>query len=262
MVTRWRRTRRRPPPPTRRGRATVPEGSPVFAAGAPCRTPRLRRPGPRAGKDSGCGAPGGLVRRPAIIVTPERDTPGASARAWAKPMPKAPFQPRSVNSLRWGERVSTTQMTPPKAIISMAISQACPAIFDDLLEGHAQDPAGIVDSSSSQRALSGRFHATPDEAAEESRKMCLMSRQVEHDRHERPRCRATSKVLFSSGCARKSPSSAARDDDQVAELEIGTNSQIPARSPGRWPDDGHVGIPSVMMTGPDTASRRDVDETL
>ena len=45
------------------------------------------RPGPRAGTSSGRRRRGrSRVNRPAEIVAPERETPGISARAWAKPM--------------------------------------------------------------------------------------------------------------------------------------------------------------------------------
>ena len=67
--------------------------------------------------------------RNAVKVTPERDTPGANAKACAQPISSACGQRSDDRSFNRGASQSTTHIITPKAISRMVLRRSSQASF-------------------------------------------------------------------------------------------------------------------------------------
>src|SRR6266542_3655824 len=170
------------------------------------------------------------VARAAVIVTPDRETPGCSATAWAMPMTTVRRSVRPSSPWSWRARRSTAYRTTPKSASMIAISQGCPSFSSITSSNSAPTMApGMVPTTRYQARRSSSVSARrfPIERNHAPRYRAMSRRKYPTAPTNVPMCSATSKVLFTCSSCRidQFPSQGTRI--RCPEDDTGANSVRP-----------------------------------
>ena len=186
--------------------------------------------------------------RPAVMVMPERETPGASASAWATPT-TSPSCSESSCAGRTAGRRSTSQRTPANTASRIAIchgSPRCSVIASS--NARPTTAAGIVATTTIHaRRSSGVSSSTRPERPEERthHRHEVMRRSTPRRRTSVPRWSATSNVLLNRVVLQVRPVAEPRDEHEVARgrdreqlrraLDHPEDERLPVGEAGRVP---------------------------
>ena len=179
--------------------------------------------------------------RPAVMVAPDRETPGARATAWANAMPTTGPVPRSARPVRCGPKRSTSARATPNTASSTATRQGS---VEPARSRSGRSPptatAGSSEATSSQprraaRSSRGRRRAPANPAT--SRSTALPSRRTSARTwmpapSAVPTCRAASKAVRAAGSSLSQPSNHGTST-RCPEEDTGANSVSPCTAPSR-----------------------------
>src|SRR5918994_4321360 len=174
------------------------------------------------------------IARAAVIVTPDRDTPGCNATACATPSHQPSRMPRSSSSRRLAARRSTMYRRMPNTANMTATSHGWPRSSSITLSSAAPTMTpGIVPTT---RAHASRWSTSRIARARMERTAATRYRTTSRRKYTSapnnvPMCRATAKVLLSWAFSRIGQSNNHGTRMRCPELEIGANSESPCAMP-------------------------------
>ena len=174
------------------------------------------------------------IHRAAVMVMPDRETPGCSAKPWTMPSPSPVLTPMESMPRSLGERASTHHSTTPKTASMTAISHGSPRCSWIGPSKTAPSTApGIVPSTSA--------HASRWSVVEIDRERIEWTHATRYRQRSRrkyataptsvPTCNATSNVLFSATSFTMSQLKSHGTRIRWPELEMGANSVTPCVRP-------------------------------